>query len=175
MAWPAPGRRRSPACMAPATPASRRIGPRRSTSTRAPPSRPDRGRRGALESDRVVMLGSSILWGNSRMALDRRRLLASAAALGAASALPPAAWSQALAGPPRASVRPVTETLHGVTITDRYRWMETPADPEWTPYLMGQNAYARAVLAAIPGRDALAEKISAVSGALAAIGQVQTA
>src|SRR5579872_2557592 len=109
------------------------------------------------------------------MALDRRRLLASAAALGAASALPPAAWSQALAGPPKATVRPVTETLHGVTITDRYRWMETPADPEWTPYLMGQNAYARAVLAAIPGRDALAEKISAVSGALAAIGQVQTA
>ncbi len=109
------------------------------------------------------------------MALDRRRLLASAAALGAASALPRAAWSQALAGPPKASVRPVTETLHGVTITDRYRWMETPADPEWTPYLMGQNAYARAVLAAIPGRDALAEKVGAVSGALAAIGQVQTA
>jgi prolyl oligopeptidase len=109
------------------------------------------------------------------MALDRRRLLASAAALGAASALPRAAWPQALAGPPKASVRPVTETLHGVAITDRYRWMETPADPEWTPYLMGQNAYARAVLAAIPGRDALAEKVGAVSGALAAIGQVQSA
>lgn len=109
------------------------------------------------------------------MTLDRRRLLASAAALGAAAAAPPLAWSAPRAGPPKASVRPVTETLHGVKLTDRYRWMETPADPEWTPYLMGQNAYARAVLAAIPGRDGLADKIAAVSGALAAVGQVQSA
>ncbi|HLY80036.1 MAG TPA: prolyl oligopeptidase family serine peptidase, partial [Caulobacteraceae bacterium] len=59
--------------------------------------------------------------------------------------------------------------------TDRYRWMETPADPEWAPYLKGQNDYARAVLAKIPGRDALAQKIGAVSGALAAIGAMQSA
>jgi prolyl oligopeptidase len=109
------------------------------------------------------------------MLLDRRRLLASAAVLGAAAGAPRLAWADAPPAPPRASVRPVTETLHGVTITDPYRWMETPSDPEWTPYLMGQNAYARTVLAKIPGREALADKIGAVSGALAAIGQVQPA
>ena len=109
------------------------------------------------------------------MALDRRRLLASAAALGAAAAAPGLTWADAPLAPPKASVRPVTETLHGVAVTDRYRWMETPADPEWTHYLKGQNDYARAVLAKIPGRDALAEKIEAVSGALAAVSQVQSA
>ena len=114
------------------------------------------------------------------MTLDRRRLLASAAALGAAAAAPPLAWSLPQgapgAGPPKASVRPVTETLHGVTLTDPYRWMETPTDPEWTPYLTGQNAYARAVLARDPGaRRAGGRRSRAVSGALAAISQVQSA
>jgi prolyl oligopeptidase len=109
------------------------------------------------------------------MLLSRRRLLVSSAAIGATAAAPSFTWAGALTGPPKASVRPVSETLHGVTLTDPYRWMETPSDPEWTPYLMGQNAYARAVLATIPGRDQLAAKISAVSGALAAIGEVQSA
>ncbi|HXQ14810.1 MAG TPA: prolyl oligopeptidase family serine peptidase [Caulobacteraceae bacterium] len=109
------------------------------------------------------------------MLLNRRHLLASAAAVGATAAATRRAWADAPAGPPRASVRPVTETMHGVAVTDRYRWMETPSDPEWTPYLMGQNAYARGLLATIPGRDQLADKISAVSGAVAAIGQVQSA
>src|SRR5580692_270189 len=98
------------------------------------------------------------------MLLDRRRLLTSAAVLGAAAGAPRLAWADAPPAPPTASVRPVIETLHGVTITDPYRWMETPSDREWTPYVMGQNAYARAVLAQIPGRDALAANISAISG-----------
>jgi prolyl oligopeptidase len=109
------------------------------------------------------------------MGFDRRRLLMSAAAMGAASLGPRLAWAQPPFGPPKASVRPVTETLHGVAVTDPYRWMETPADPEWTPYLMGQNAYARSVLGKIPGRDTLADKIAAVSGALAAVSQAQSA
>ena len=109
------------------------------------------------------------------MHLDRRHLLASAAAVGATAAAPSFAWADAPAGPPTASVRPVTETLHGVTVTDPYRWMENPQDPEWMPYLMGQNAYARAVLGKIPGRDALADKISAVSGKVAAVSAVQPA
>ncbi len=110
--------------------------------------------------------------------IDRRRLLACAAAAGVGGA---AAWTLAGArgeappAPPRASVRPVPETLHGVAVTDPYRWMENPSDPEWRPYLMGQNAYARAVLARIPGRDALAAKISAASGKLVSVAAVQPA
>ena len=105
---------------------------------------------------------------------DRRTLLTSAAALGL-SGLAGGALAAAGSGPPVASVRTVTEDFFGVKLTDRYRWMEDPKDPEWTPYLMGQNAYARKLLAAIPGRDELARRVGAVSGALAIVAAVQAA
>ena len=108
-------------------------------------------------------------------AIDRRRLLAASGAACLAAAAPRLAFADAAPKPPIASVRPVTETLHGVAVTDPYRWMEDPKDPEWASYLAGQNAYARAVLARIPGRDALDARIGAVSGALAAVGAVQSA
>ena len=107
--------------------------------------------------------------------LDRRQLLAGSSALGLAAAAPRFAFADDSIKPPVASVRMVTETLHGVTVTDPYRWMENPKDPEWMPYLMGQNAYARSVLGKVPGRDALADKISAVSGKVAAVSSVQPA
>src|SRR5579871_3496821 len=106
---------------------------------------------------------------------DRRQLLAGSTALGLAAAAPRFAFADDATKPPVASVRPVTETLHGVTVTDPYRWMEKPTDPEWTPYLMGQNAYARGVLAKIPGRETLAAQIGAVSGKVAALSAVQPA
>ena len=108
--------------------------------------------------------------------MHRRALLATAAGLVGTSIARRALGAAADASkPPVASVRPVTEQLFGTSITDRYRWMENPKDPEWMPYLMGQNAYARQFLAAIPGRDDLAAKIGAVSGALVIVSAVQTA
>src|SRR5580658_1525213 len=107
--------------------------------------------------------------------IDRRSLMTTAAAAGAAAMAPRLALAETPSGPPVASVRPVTETLHGVTVTDPYRWMETAADPEWMPYLMGQNAYARAVLAKIPNREDLAARIGHVSGEVAAVNAVQPA
>ena len=104
--------------------------------------------------------------------LSRRDLLASG---GAAALLMTGEARSATVGPPVASVRPVTETLHGTVITDRYRWMETPTDAEWEPYLMGQNAYARDTLAKIPGRDALAAKIGEVTSKTVAVSAVQAA
>ncbi|NLI78742.1 MAG: S9 family peptidase [Candidatus Riflebacteria bacterium] len=59
-------------------------------------------------------------------------------------------------GPPPSRPRPVTETLHGQTITDPFRWLEgdetgnpTPAVRAWT---RAQNAHTRAVLDGLPGR-----------------------
>jgi prolyl oligopeptidase len=106
-------------------------------------------------------------------AINRRALLVSTGAVGVATIAGRTA-AQGLK-PPVPSQRPVTETLHGASITDRYRWMETPSDPEWKPYLMGQNAYARQVLGAIPGREALAAGIGAVTGALTAVSSVNVA
>jgi prolyl oligopeptidase len=68
------------------------------------------------------------------------------------------------AKPPATEKKPVTETLHGVPLTDDYRWLEgdnaksddqgqvTPEVAAWTD---AQNAYTRQVVDALPGREAL--------------------
>ncbi|MGV6814774.1 MAG: prolyl oligopeptidase family serine peptidase, partial [Phycisphaerales bacterium] len=72
------------------------------------------------------------------------------------------------AGPPETEVRPVTETIHGDTVTDTYRWLEGDnSDPDnmgqltdevaaWTD---AQNAYTRSILDNLPGRKALEERL----------------
>jgi len=98
--------------------------------------------------------------GSSKQMLDRRRLLMSGAALACSSAafVPAAARPPAFAPtsdrPPAARVDPVSETLFGVAITDRYRWMEAEG-PEWRGWVDAEGAYAGRVLDAIPGRDDL--------------------
>ena len=49
----------------------------------------------------------------------------------------------------------VFHTTNGTKVTDRYRWMEAEG-PEWKTYALAEGAYAKQVLDAIPGRDALA-------------------
>ena len=62
--------------------------------------------------------------------------------------------------PPVARVTPVTDTYFGVSVTDPYRWMEDRTAPEFLAWAKGENDYARAVLAQIPGRDALLKRIA---------------
>jgi prolyl oligopeptidase len=62
-----------------------------------------------------------------------------------------------------ARIEPVSETFFGETVVDPYRWMENPKDKDWEPFMRGQDAHARAVLAAIPGRDMLARRIGELS------------
>ena len=87
-------------------------------------------------------------------------------------AAPPAAISAAsvitVPPPPPTPVKPVTETIHGVTLVDSYRWLEgddsnpkamgrtTPEVAAWTE---AQNAYTRSVLDHLPGRKALEAKL----------------
>lgn len=77
--------------------------------------------------------------------------------------------------PPRAAVRDVTETYFGQKVVDPYRWMEDPKSPEFADWLKAQNAYTRAVLARIPGRDALAARIKALDDAGPTVSSVQWA
>ena len=105
--------------------------------------------------------------------IDRRTLLRSSAALAASLTAPALALAQSpSAGPPVAKVAPVTEDLFGVKVTDPYRWMEA-GGPEWKAYAMGQAAYARSVLDAIPVRDSLIQAVEHYTGAVVSVSAVQ--
>src|SRR6266542_7134027 len=75
--------------------------------------------------------------------------------LGAASAITLAA------GPdyPSTARRPVTETYHGVTVVDEYRWLEDDASPEVKRWVAEQNALTRRYLDALPQRPAIAARV----------------
>ena len=95
----------------------------------------------------------------------RRRALAALGALPASLTLPPLRADAALpSGPPVARKEPVRETLWGEEIVDPYRWMENPKDKDWESFMKGQAAYARRVLDSIPGRKALHERVTQLSG-----------
>jgi prolyl oligopeptidase len=47
----------------------------------------------------------------------------------------------ALPDPPETAKHPVTDTLHGDTITDDYRWLEKQQDPETRSWIHEQNDY----------------------------------
>ena len=65
----------------------------------------------------------------------------------------------AVAAPPPTQVEPVTETLHGVEVTDPYRWLEDQNSPRTRAWLEEQTAYTRAYLDAIPGREQIRERV----------------
>src|SRR5258707_11862386 len=65
----------------------------------------------------------------------------------------------AVVAPPPTQAEPVTETLHGVEITDPYRWLEDQNSPQTRAWLEEQTAYARAYMDAIPGREQIRERV----------------
>src|ERR1700694_134746 len=65
---------------------------------------------------------------------------------------------------PHTQVDPVTETLHGVEITDPYRWLEDQNSPRTRAGIEEQTAYTRAYLEAIPGREKIRERVKELFG-----------
>jgi len=61
---------------------------------------------------------------------------------------------------PLAPVELVTETLHGVTIVDPYRWLEDQNSPRTREWIAAETAYTREHLDAIPGRPALRKRVA---------------
>ena len=53
----------------------------------------------------------------------------------------------------------VTDTLHGVTVADPYRWLEAADDPEVKAWSEAQNVRTRGYLDAIPGRAAVQARL----------------
>jgi prolyl oligopeptidase len=61
--------------------------------------------------------------------------------------------------PPFTAIEPVAEVLHGVTITDPYRWLEDQDSPQTRHWIQEQTRYARSYLDQIPGREKIRERI----------------
>ncbi len=61
--------------------------------------------------------------------------------------------------PPSSPVEPVTEVLHGVPVTDPYRWLEDQESPRTREWISAQTRYARSYLDSIPGRERIRERI----------------
>ena len=68
--------------------------------------------------------------------------------------------AHAVDAPPLTSIEPVTETLHGIEITDLYRWLEDQNSPQTRKWLEEQAAYTRAYFAAIPDRERIRRRVS---------------
>lgn len=109
--------------------------------------------------------------------IDRRQWLRVVGAALGASVLPQAAPAAALPGlhPPLAKVNTVKDSYFGEVLSDPYRWMENDQDPDWLPFLQGQNTYARSILDKLPGRDALLNRIGELSGDTVQTARVQRA
>jgi prolyl oligopeptidase len=65
-----------------------------------------------------------------------------------------------VSGPPKATVKPVTDTLHGTKIVDDYRWLENADSPETQQWVTAENSYTRSMLDRLPGREQLRKRLT---------------
>ncbi len=67
-----------------------------------------------------------------------------------------------LADPPVARRQTVTDTYHGVTVQEDYRWLEDWDDPAVKAWSAGQNEHARDWLKKCPGVDRLRTRVTEI-------------
>lgn len=70
------------------------------------------------------------------------------------------AHAQNMLAPPPTRTDNVRENLHGVEITDPYRWLEDQRSPETRRWIDAQNAYTQSVLGRLPGREELKRRLT---------------
>jgi len=76
------------------------------------------------------------------------------------AAPPPAAAS--IPAPPATETKPVTEDLHGVSVTDPYRWLEDQQSPETRAWIERENAYTDQILGDLPSKQRFADRVKAL-------------
>ncbi len=54
---------------------------------------------------------------------------------------------------------PVVETIHGVKITDNYRWLEDQQSPRTREWLKSQMGYTKSILDGVPGRARIEKRL----------------
>src|SRR5271156_3095654 len=115
------------------------------------------------------------------MDLDRRSFLLGSTGAFSLSLLPLKLWASAtdaknsVPAAPVARIEVVKDTYFGEIVSDPYRWMENSKDPDWLPFLKGQNDHTRAIIDVLPGRAALLKRIQELSGEAVATARVQRA
>lgn len=62
--------------------------------------------------------------------------------------------------PPPTAVKPVSETLHGVTLTDPYRWLEDAHSPETRAWIAEQMKYTEDYLSQVKIRPAIVQELT---------------
>ncbi|MCC6426652.1 MAG: S9 family peptidase [Phycisphaerales bacterium] len=65
-----------------------------------------------------------------------------------------------MAQPPVARKGPITDTYHGVKVSEDYRWLEDWSSGEVKEWSEKQNAYARSVLDNLPGVEAIRKRLT---------------
>lgn len=63
-------------------------------------------------------------------------------------------------GPPATRTDNVKETLHGVELTDPYRWLEDQNSPETRAWIDAQNEHTQSLIGRLPGREAVEKRLS---------------
>jgi prolyl oligopeptidase len=96
------------------------------------------------------------------MSMIWRRTARSAALLLALLSFPRVAPTApvTVAAPPVTRTDNVKETLHGVEITDPYRWLEDKNSPETRAWIGAENQYTDALIGMQPGRDAIRKRLA---------------
>src|SRR3974390_735151 len=61
--------------------------------------------------------------------------------------------------PPPTKIEPMTETLHGVTITDDYRWLEDTKSPATRAWLKTQMQYTEDYLKQVKVRPEIVKRL----------------
>jgi prolyl oligopeptidase len=62
--------------------------------------------------------------------------------------------------PPETRKSATSETLHGVTIADPYRWLEDQNSPETRDWIAAQSEYTHSILGAVPQRHAIRKRLA---------------
>ena len=63
-------------------------------------------------------------------------------------------------GPPSTRTENVRDSYFGTEVVDPYRWLEDQQSPETRAWIDAQNAYTRAVLDTLPGREKLKRRLT---------------
>jgi prolyl oligopeptidase len=78
--------------------------------------------------------------------------------------------STALKRPPVAPVKPVVDDYHDTKVSDPYRYMENLDDPAVQSWFKAQDDFTRSVLARIPGREHLLQRIEVLDESVPQVG-----